>query len=183
MDVPLNWRTCCGAGVDANATLSQGFDLHLNGWTLLLPEAAVLSIVRKYRANYLAIKESNPAYVGPWACQLLFERWTLHSCSAFLAMAVLAVLILMGYLGKLVLWVAAGGNFANALVRGQLSHTAALLRPGAAMPSFSAGLQPCHNSKRLCTCCRSLIPRGDSSVAHFRWRPMTRRWRRRRLCS
>jgi hypothetical protein len=103
-------------GVSQTATFDfWEFDLHLNGWTLLLPEVAVISIARKYRSNYLAIRESNPSYEGPWVCRVLFDRCSAACCYAVFFTLTLSVMVPMGYGGKAILWAAAGGDFEKSI--------------------------------------------------------------------
>eukprot|EP01052_Picozoa_sp_SAG31_P004289 SAG31_NODE_176_length_21334_cov_12.211067_18_plen_242_part_00 len=100
-------------GVGRQATFWPGWDLHLHGFTLLLPEVAVLSITRRYRANYLAIKESNPAFEGPCICRLLFEYCSERACYVSIFVSTLVVLIPLGYLGKLIVWAVASDDFGS----------------------------------------------------------------------
>lgn len=86
-------------------TFRPGLDLHLSGWTLLLPEATIAAVVRKMRASHLALVEANPAFERSWWSRYLFERLNAPSCAlAVFTLVLAAVVIPMGYLGKSLIW-------------------------------------------------------------------------------
>lgn len=87
-------------------TFHPGFDLHLTGWTLLLPEATVWTLVRKMRASHLALVEANPGYDSSWWSRQLFERLNAPCCAlAVFTLVLVAFVIPMGYVGKALIWV------------------------------------------------------------------------------
>ena len=91
-------------------TFRPGFDLHLGGWTLLLPEAAIWTVVRKMRASHLALLEANPGFEGSWLAQQFFERLDAPSCAlAVFTLVLVALVIPLGYLGKLLIWLLNSG--------------------------------------------------------------------------
>ena len=91
---------------DSQYELSPSFDLHLNGWTLLLPQAACFSVARKARAAHRSAVEANPAYESGRLARLLFGRLGPVGCYAAIFGGVFALVLLpMGYLGKLVIWI------------------------------------------------------------------------------
>ena len=94
----------------AHYTFRPGFDLHLNGWTLLLPQAAIWTVVRKLRASHLQLVEANPGYVGGWWSRNLFEKRSEAGCAlSVFTIVLLGLLVPMGYLGKALIWLANEG--------------------------------------------------------------------------
>jgi hypothetical protein len=93
-------------GVSAqHYTFRPGADLHLSGWTMLLPQAAIWTVVRKLRASHLQLVEVNPGYVGGWWARNLFEKRSEAGCAlSVFAIVLVGLLIPMGYLGKLLIW-------------------------------------------------------------------------------
>ena len=86
-------------------TFRPGVDLHLSGWTLILPECAIWAVVRKMRVSHLALVEANPGFESSWWSRQLFERLNEPSCAlAVFTLVLAAVVIPMGYLGKALIW-------------------------------------------------------------------------------
>jgi hypothetical protein len=91
-------------------TFHPNFDLHLSGWTLLLPQAAIWTIVRKLRESHRALLEANPAFERGWWARQLFERLNAPCCALVVFTLVLVALIIpMGYIGKALIWLANHG--------------------------------------------------------------------------
>lgn len=94
-----------------SAHFTPDFELHLNGWTLMLPQGATAAVLRRARRSHLQMNENNPAYQGPWLARLLFERCGSVASHVLVFVGVLVlILVPMGYLGKLVVWIGAGGQ-------------------------------------------------------------------------